>query len=60
MLAALRDETADPEETKEEALDDLHTLQTTGSALLGEAVYSLIEIRKAIRNIEATIKALAK
>lgn len=59
MLAALRDETADPE-TKEEALDELHTLQTVGSQLLGEAVYSLIEIRKAIRNIEATIKALAK
>lgn len=59
MLAALRDEEPDPD-LKDEVLDEIHAKQTTGALLLGEAVFSLIEMRKALRNIEAIAKALTK
>lgn len=45
---------------KDEVLDEIHAKQTTGALLLGEAVFSLIEMRKALRNIEAIAKALTK
>ena len=54
MLAALRDEKPDPE-TLEEVLDEIHTRQTVGALLLGEAVYSLIEMRKTLKKIEAAL-----
>lgn len=60
MLAALRNEKGDPEEDTIERLDELHTTQTVGALLIGEAIFSLIDTRKAARSIEAMIKAAMK
>lgn len=59
MLAALRNEEPEPD-ANDEILDEMHTRQTVGALLIGEAVYSLIETRKALRHIEAIAKALTK
>lgn len=53
VLEALRNEEIDPE-TKGEVLDELHARREVGAMMIGEALLSLIEIRKALA------KALAK